>query len=752
MNNELFFLLKNKKFKQLEKLITDNKNNPLLDLNIKDEGNVFLINYGILFNNATIVKFMLLNGARIDVIDEYGRSILFLPIKHNYIKLAKMLLKLNQQIAVGLNILDIIDINGNTPLFYSFIYKNIEFAKEIIDRYDVEYQNKKGLAIIHYATLTNSIEALQFLLNVRKINVNNQIRGSGETVLHLAVYMNLEQIVDLLLTNKKGFKLDIDVQDYDNQMTPLHYAITKNQKYIKILLANGANVNIQDKNGNTCMHYIIEREMHDILNSINYTHINCNILNREHNTLLHKFIFYNLMFSHESMFNYLIQHTNLNIQNINGETPLHLLIKNDQEFILKLQNNFGNLKINLFIANKNGDTLYDLLTSETNKNALLQIAANHFYNKLTQYTQEQKNNWLKIVNEFDQNDTKQIVDEIDKKHNKSNNSNVETNTETNIKTNIVNMIKHKLIHKSFKINHKSYPYQSKHIDIIIDTKKQQFCDIIGSTLDVLIGNLYLLQHYRSNYLLTMPLAFSKNIKTNDDVIHEYNKNGIEINVDFEFFNFQIFWINNNIVFPLQFRDLISKCIKTESQFIVIPLLINKNGIGHYNSIIIDNNTKTIERFEPNGYCVSEEYNYNGELLDNIIKNELLTQFVDYKYIKPCDYLPFHGFQQFDNLYRDDVIGDPHGFCFIWTVYYIELRMMNPNRKLSKIINSLLRIIKTLDVSFKSVIRNYGMNITNLRNKIMNKFDVSINDWNNHTISHNKLLSIVDDLTTKIQNE
>lgn len=178
MNNELFFLMKNKKFKQLEKLITDNKNNSLLDLNIKDEGNVFLINYGILVNNATIVKFLLLNGARIDVVDEYGRSILFLPIKHNYIQLAKMLLKLNQKMIVGLNILDIVDINGNTPLFYSFIYKNIEFAKEIIDRYDVEYQNKKGLAIIHYATLTNNIDALKFLLKTRNININNQIRVS----------------------------------------------------------------------------------------------------------------------------------------------------------------------------------------------------------------------------------------------------------------------------------------------------------------------------------------------------------------------------------------------------------------------------------------------------------------------------------------------------------------------------------------------------------------------------------------------
>lgn len=751
MNNELFFLMKNKKFKQLEKLITDNKNNSLLDLNIKDEGNVFLINYGILFNNATIVKFLLLNGARIDVVDEYGRSILFLPIKHNYIQLAKMLLKLNQKMIVGLNILDIVDINGNTPLFYSFIYKNIEFAKEIIDRYDVEYQNKKGLAIIHYATLTNNIDALKFLLKTRNINVNNQIRGSGETILHLAVYMNLEQIVDFLLTNKKSFKLDIDAQDFDNQMTPLHYAITKNQKYIKMLLVNEANINIQDKNGNTCVYYIIEREMHDIINSIDCTRINCNTLNKEHNTLLHKFIFNNLMFSHESMFNYLIQHTNLNIQNINGETPLHLLIKNDQEFIFKLQNNFDNLKINLFIANKHGDTLYDLLISDTNKNALLQIAAHHFYNKLAKYTQEQQNHWLKIVNEFDQNDAKQIVDEINKKQNKSNSSNIETN----IKTNIVKMIKHKLTHKSFKINHKSYPYQSKQIDIIINTKKQQFCDIIGSTLDVFVGNLYLLQHYNhlssSSNLLTMPFVFSKNIKTNDDVMHEYNKNGMAINVDYEFFNFQIFWIDNNIVFPSQFRDSISKCIKTESQFIVIPLLINKNGIGHYNSIIIDNNTKTIERFEPNGYCVSEEYNYNGELLDNIIKNELLTQFVDYKYIKPCDYLPFHGFQQFDNLYRDDVIGDPHGFCLIWTIYYIELRIMNPNRKLSKIINSLLRIIKTLDISFKSVIRNYGMNITNLRNEIMNKYDVSINDWNNHTISHNKLQLITNDLITKIGN-
>ena len=80
MNKNVFKLLKEKKFDELERYISSNKN---LDLDIKDENEDYFINYVVNLNKIKFIKFAIKRGAQLDILDGDGKSILHTPIKYN---------------------------------------------------------------------------------------------------------------------------------------------------------------------------------------------------------------------------------------------------------------------------------------------------------------------------------------------------------------------------------------------------------------------------------------------------------------------------------------------------------------------------------------------------------------------------------------------------------------------------------------------------------------------------------------------
>ena len=89
-NNEIFNLIKNKKFDDIYNLI---KNDKVIEYDIKDTNYNYLLQYIVLYNLEDILlliydKLKKNNkiNIRLDIIDIDGRSILFNCIKYNYIK------------------------------------------------------------------------------------------------------------------------------------------------------------------------------------------------------------------------------------------------------------------------------------------------------------------------------------------------------------------------------------------------------------------------------------------------------------------------------------------------------------------------------------------------------------------------------------------------------------------------------------------------------------------------------------------
>lgn len=96
----------------------------------------------------------------------------------------------------------------------------------------------------NYFLLKNKLFRSKEFLNVNYANIK-----CNQTILHIACENNNLKIVQLLLNN------DANVNSkYIYECTPLFYTVDSN--IIRMLITYGANVDVQDINGDTYLHYM----------------------------------------------------------------------------------------------------------------------------------------------------------------------------------------------------------------------------------------------------------------------------------------------------------------------------------------------------------------------------------------------------------------------------------------------------------------------------------------------------------------
>ena len=136
-------------------------------------------------------------------------------------------------------------------------------------------------------------------------------------------------------------------------------------------------------------------------------------------------------------------------------------------------------------------------------------------------------------------------------------------------------------------------------------------------------------------------------------------------------------------------------------------------------------------------------NYNAKLLDNMLKNTIESFKLNFTYIPPSNYLPKIGFQ-LKEIYetKNDYIGDPNGFCALWSLWWIDIRLKNPDIPIKKLVKILNKEI--VNKSHKQLIRNYSAYIVDYRDKILIKSDININDMINEKITK-KQADLINDI-------
>jgi hypothetical protein len=139
-------------------------------------------------------------------------------------------------------------------------------------------------------------------------------------------------------------------------------------------------------------------------------------------------------------------------------------------------------------------------------------------------------------------------------------------------------------------------------------------------------------------------------------------------------------------------------------------------------------------------------------LDDILQSKFKLVNPHIKYFKPSDFMPKIGFQLFDSIEtQNKKIGDPMGFCALWCIWYVDMRITYKIYDRSKLVIMLIKFLKSNNISFKNMIRNYSKNIIDMRDVILYKSKIDINDWLNDQYTDDQIDLVIKLLSDDIKN-
>lgn len=304
--------------------------------------------------------------------------------------------------------------------------------------------------------------------------------------------------------------------------------------------------------------------------------------------------------------------------------------------------------------------------------------------------------------------------------------------------------------KSTKSKSKKIPAKERQPDpIIINFLDQIEADIStfrGTPINSLFGLIYLLDKYRDS-CSTLKLVPG----------------------NFEFEDYALVWtcsFDNNecdriLIQPPNFAEIFEKCLSAPGiRHVIIPLSLkypsDKKGQkkGHANYLIYDKKLGEIERYEPHGATVYEYNNwYDIYMLDLALRN-LFEENYNIKYISPLDFCPRKGFQSLEAK-EGRQIGDPSGFCAAWSLYWVHLRLENPDISREELMKKGIDHIIKENKDFKRFIRNYSEFIVDRKNEFFKKLpifdDLYVYKHGRYVLNNKYINLLKDHLNTKIQN-
>lgn len=239
---------------------------------------------------------------------------------------------------------------------------------------------------------------------------------------------------------------------------------------------------------------------------------------------------------------------------------------------------------------------------------------------------------------------------------------------------------------------------------IADVKKVSQTSFIGRPWYALTCILYLIHRHPRDCVVIPEGLISKT--------GELTKKGYLVS---DFQDIELEWNHQMKQFfvPTTFWEGVRKCLESGARFIVIPLGL----INHANLLIYDTKTKEMERFEPYGF-IHLYYSYSSILEDSIkeLFNKNIKDMIKIVY-KPINFCPYNSFQTIQEFEKQRHINDPGGFCMIWSAWYADTRLSNPNKSREKVIKMSIEFLKSNPLSFTEFIRSYSSFISDIANDL-----------------------------------
>lgn len=183
-------------------------------------------------------------------------------------------------------------------------------------------------------------------------------------------------------------------------------------------------------------------------------------------------------------------------------------------------------------------------------------------------------------------------------------------------------------------------------------------------------------------------------------------------------------------YPKDFWIQFSKCIQRSQRFVGVPVMMdfgrgcdNKHDGSHMNILIYDKNTKILERFEPNGITVD----FDNLTLDSVLKDDFESFDSEIIYERPLDYCPYDSLQVIQATRFPETPYDPAGFCAAWSLWYLELRLRNPDAPPKELIDSTISTLVDSKTNMLKYIRSYSEHFVKMRQYVLNKLPIQIKD-------------------------
>lgn len=194
----------------------------------------------------------------------------------------------------------------------------------------------------------------------------------------------------------------------------------------------------------------------------------------------------------------------------------------------------------------------------------------------------------------------------------------------------------------------------------------------------------------------------------------------------------ILWRNKNLYYIHPRIELIlENLFKSKKRFYMIKItLLVSSQYTHANILLIDSENFTVRRFEPYGISdVNDEIFLDrllGELISKIFKKKI-------KYYRPGDYLSGLRFQSISNDGDTTVkkMGDPGGYCLAWCLWYIELKLNNPDVEEEELLKlaseKILKKYKKTENPYLYFIRDYARHLNDEKDQILLKLKIPRNE-------------------------
>ena len=119
---------------------------------------------------------------------------------------------------------------------------------------------------------------------------------------------------------------------------------------------------------------------------------------------------------------------------------------------------------------------------------------------------------------------------------------------------------------------------------------------------------------------------------------------------------------------------------------------NKHVFPHANVILIDKELKQVERFEPHG----SKSIMASKRIDNLLKESFGK--IGYTYFSPKSFCPKKSVQAIHGQAKNPLYKDL-GYCTIWSLWYIDTRLLNQSKTRDETINMIIEMFKDKSEKF-----------------------------------------------------